>query len=223
MDVRETREAQVAQGAPAMQGVPAGKDRPASAERVRTIAECAAAIALITVAAQVTVPIGIWKFTLQVLAVMLVALVFRPKAAFAAMVGYILLGAVGLPVFSWSGAPGFARLVGPFGGYLYSYVLAAPLGSLVRRALCPPGQRPSRPGRGVAADVVALVVVALTIYAVETVHFVVIGMPGAPAAGLWGALLYTTVPYIPAEAFKGVAAFVVARALRRAIPSFAER
>lgn len=213
MDVRQPLEANAG----------SAQELPASAERVRAIAECAAAIALITVAAQVTVPIGIWKFTLQVLVVMLVALVFRPKAALAAMAGYIVLGAAGLPVFSWSGAPGLARLVGPFGGFLYAYILAAPLGSLIRRVICPPERRAVSPTRGMLADIVALVVVALTIYAVETIHFVVIGMPGAPASGLWGALLYTTVPYIPAEAFKGVAAFAVAQALRRAIPAFADR
>jgi biotin transport system substrate-specific component len=195
----------------------------ASSNRIRTIVECAAAIALIAIGAQITIPLGFLKFTLQVLVVMLVALVFRPVPALVTMVCYILLGAVGVPVFSWSGAPGLARLVGPFGGYLFSYILAAPLGSIVRRAICAPKDRAANKRRGVVADVVCLVVVALVIYAVETVYFVAIGAPGAPAEGVIGVLMFTTIPYIPAEAVKGVAAFFIARALRRAIPSFAER
>ena len=191
--------------------------------RVATIAECAVAIALMTLAAQITVPIAIWKFTLGVLVVMLVALLFRPLPATLTYVGYILLGAIGLPVFSWAGEPGFARLVGPFGGFLYSYILAAGVGSLVCRAICRPQDRAAHVRRSVVADVVALVVVALVIYAVETVHYVALGMPNAPTTGIVGALMYTTIPYIPAEAFKGVAAFFIARAVRRALPTFAER
>ncbi len=210
--------------APAEQGKAAqgGPVRKRSVDPV-VIAECALAIALTAVAAQITVPIAIWKFTLQVLIVMVVALTFRPLPAAATYAGYILLGAVGLPVFSWAGSPGLARLMGPFGGFLYSYILAAALGSLVRRAVCPPERRLADKGRGILADVVALVVVALVIYGVETVHYIAIGMPSAPAAGIVGALMYTTIPYIPAEAFKGIAAFFIARALRRALPRFAER
>jgi len=38
---------------------------------------------------------------------------------------YLLEGAAGLPVFTPIGAPGVARLIGPTGGYLMSYPLAA--------------------------------------------------------------------------------------------------
>ena len=91
------------------------------------------------------------------------------------------------------------------------------------RAICRPQDRATHVRRSVVADVVALVVVALVIYAVETVHYVALGMPSAPTTGIVGALMYTTIPYIPAEAFKGVAAFFIARAVRRALPTFAER
>ena len=180
-------------------------------------------IALISVAAQVSVAVGVWKFTLQVLIVMLAALVFSPGQAAVAMTGYILLGAFGLPVFSPGGSMGIARLAGPFGGFLYAYIPAAFLGSLLRRAICPPQQRQTSFRRSLMADIAALVLVTLIIYGVETVHYVVIGMPGAPAEGIMGALLFTTIPYIPAEAIKGVAAFVVAQALRKALPTFAQR
>ena len=195
----------------------------ASGERVRSIAEIGVMIALISVAAQVSIVVGVWKFTLQVLIVMLASLVFTPGQAAAAMAGYILLGACGLPVFSPGGSMGIARLAGPFGGFLYAYIPAAFLGSLVRRAICPPQQRAGSASRSFLADVMALVVVTLVIYGVETVHYVAIGMPGAPAEGIMGALLFTTIPYIPAEAIKGVAAFVVAQALRKALPAFAQR
>jgi biotin transport system substrate-specific component len=41
------------------------------------------------------------------------------------MVVYLLLGCAGLPVFAPGGAPGVARLLGPTGGYLLAFPLAA--------------------------------------------------------------------------------------------------
>jgi biotin transport system substrate-specific component len=43
------------------------------------------------------------------------------------MVVYLLLGGAGLPMFAPMGVPGFARLIGPTGGYLLAYPLAAAL------------------------------------------------------------------------------------------------
>ena len=51
------------------------------------------------------------------------------------MILYLLAGAAGLPVFSPFGAPGLARFVGPTGGYLFAYPVAAFVaGTLSRRA-----------------------------------------------------------------------------------------
>jgi biotin transport system substrate-specific component len=63
--------------------------------------------------------------TLQPLAVILVGAFLGPWRGAAAMFLYLLEGAAGLPVFTPLGAPGLARLVGPTGGYLLSYPLAA--------------------------------------------------------------------------------------------------
>jgi biotin transport system substrate-specific component len=63
--------------------------------------------------------------TLQPLAVMLAGAFLGPWRGTAAMFLYLLEGAAGLPVFTPIGAPGLARLLGPTGGYLMSYPLAA--------------------------------------------------------------------------------------------------
>lgn len=74
--------------------------------------------ALIAVLAQITLPIGPVPFTLQNLAIGLIATLFRPREAVLAMGLYLLLGAIGLPVFSGGGA-GFQALIGPNAGYLW--------------------------------------------------------------------------------------------------------
>ncbi|MEP6622183.1 MAG: biotin transporter BioY [bacterium] len=63
--------------------------------------------------------------TLQPMIVVLAGLLLGPVDAAAAMVVYLVAGASGLPVFAPMGAPGLARLLGPTGGYLLAYPVAA--------------------------------------------------------------------------------------------------
>jgi biotin transport system substrate-specific component len=63
--------------------------------------------------------------TLQPFVVVLAGLLVGPLDAAAAMVLYLVTGALGAPVFAPIGAPGLARLLGPTGGYLLAYPVAA--------------------------------------------------------------------------------------------------
>lgn len=65
--------------------------------------------------------------TLQPLLVVVAGLMLGPVDAAAAMVVYLIAGAAGLPVFAPMGLPGIARLLGPTGGYLLAYPMAAAL------------------------------------------------------------------------------------------------
>jgi biotin transport system substrate-specific component len=76
--------------------------------------------------------------TLQNFAVILVGMALGPIAGFSAMVLYLAEGAFGLPVFSPSGGPaGIAHLLGPNGGFLFSYPLAAATAGWTVRVLQP--------------------------------------------------------------------------------------
>jgi biotin transport system substrate-specific component len=63
--------------------------------------------------------------TLQPMLVLLAGLMLGPTAGAASMALYLVAGASGLPVFTPGGAVGVARLLGPTGGYLLAYPLAA--------------------------------------------------------------------------------------------------
>jgi biotin transport system substrate-specific component len=78
-------------------------------------------------AAQVAVPLPGTPvpMTLQPLAVLVVGGLLGARLGAAALVLYLALGALGLPVFTPGGLPGATRLIGPTGGYLLSYPLAA--------------------------------------------------------------------------------------------------
>ena len=94
--------------------------------RVRLIGVVGFAAAL-ALAAQVALPVPGTPVpvTLQPMLVVLAGLWLGPAAAAASMTLYLLAGAAGLPVFAPFGAPGVARLLGPTGGYLLAYPLAA--------------------------------------------------------------------------------------------------
>ena len=61
----------------------------------------------------------------QTFAVLLVGAALGSRRGALAMALYLAEGAMGLPVFAHGGLVGFAHLVGPTGGYLWSYPLAA--------------------------------------------------------------------------------------------------
>ena len=114
--------------------------------RVAAIGIVGFAIAL-ALASQVAVPIPGTPvpITLQPLVVVLAGMWLGPAAGAASMVLYLVVGAAGLPVFSPYGAPGIARFVGPTGGYLFAYPVAAFVAGVVAR------RAPSLLGRWVAA------------------------------------------------------------------------
>jgi biotin transport system substrate-specific component len=91
------------------------------------------ATALVATCAHIAMPLGFTPIpvTMQTFAVLLLGLLFSPGAAFACLALYLVEGAFGLPVFSPHGPGGLAQLLGPSGGYLLSYPLAAALASLI--------------------------------------------------------------------------------------------
>jgi biotin transport system substrate-specific component len=79
---------------------------------------------LTAVGAQVEIPHAPVPFTAQTFFVLLSGAVLGPWAGAASMLAYIALGAAGLPVFSGLSF-GFARLLGPTGGYLLAFPVAS--------------------------------------------------------------------------------------------------
>lgn len=86
--------------------------------------------------------------TLQVLAVLLAGMTLAPAAAAGSMLAYLALGACGVPLFT----PGSAGLLGPTGGYIVGFVVAAWSVSLCR------GTTGAGFGRLFAAGAIGLVV-----------------------------------------------------------------
>jgi biotin transport system substrate-specific component len=98
------------------------------------------ASAFVAACARISLPLPFTPvpLTLQNFAVILVGMALGPVAGFSAMVLYLAEGALGLPVFTPSGGPAsMAHLLGPNGGFLFSYPLAAAIAGWVVRAMQP--------------------------------------------------------------------------------------
>ncbi len=115
--------------------------------------------ATVAVAAQVAVPLPFTPvpMTLQPLAVLVVGGVLGARLGAAALVLYVALGALGLPVFTPVGLPGAARLLGPTGGYLLAYPVAAAVVGWLGSARLPAGS----PARLLLACAAGMVVIHL--------------------------------------------------------------
>lgn len=183
----------------------------ASAKRAssRSVAYTGMTVALLAVSAWVAVPLGPVPFTLQTFVLAFAILVLRPSECIAALGAYLLLGAVGVPVFSGMRG-GIGMLAGPTGGFLWGFLVGAVAALLVVRLLPPKGAR-SDFARGYAACLTFL----LVSYACGWVQLVLVAGMGPSAA-----FLTAIAPFVVPDLVKLSAAVAVAQAVRNAVPSF---
>jgi biotin transport system substrate-specific component len=150
--------------------------------------------ALTAAAAQVSIPLPFTPvpFTLQPMVVLLGGAVLGARLGMASQVLYLLAGLAGLPVFAASTVlpQGALRLVGPTGGYLMSYPLAAfATGWLAERGF----------DRRYLTSVLAMAAGLVIVFACGVTW---LALFARPAAGLDLALRTGLYPFVPADVFK---------------------
>lgn len=198
--------------------------------RTRSIAFCGLTIALMTVAAWITVPFGPVPFTLQVFVMVFALIALTPRECLISIAGYLLLGAIGLPVFS-AMRGGIGVILGPTGGFLWGYFLGAIVALLLMqligrrdreladRASSVSGhgadtlaKRSSHNRRELAKDFIGVGVFMVIMYLCGWVQLMIIsGMD--PIAAFIAAIA----PFIIIDIIKSVLAVITAQAVRRAV------
>lgn len=149
---------------------------------------------LTAAAAQISVPLPFTAvpFTFQPMVVLLGGLALGAKLGLASQAVYLAAGIAGLPVFAASATlpPGPLRLIGPTGGYLVAYPIAALLvGYLAERGF----------DRRYLTSVVAMLAGLMVVYTFGAIWLSVsLGFAGALAAGVY--------PFIAADVVKLAAA-----------------
>ena len=91
-----------------------------------------AGIAVLAISAHIKIPFYPVPVTMQTLAVLAIGMTYGTRLGGATLLGYLGAGAVGAPVFA--GGAGIAYMMGPTGGYLLGFFVAAVvLGALAER------------------------------------------------------------------------------------------
>ena len=97
-----------------------------SANNLKPLVFAALFAALLAAVAPFKIPLGFTPvpITLQTLVVLLSGAMLGPYYGALSMILYVVVGTLGLPVFAGGGS-GIGALLGPTGGYLFSYFIAA--------------------------------------------------------------------------------------------------
>ena len=149
--------------------------------------------AALCVLGPLSVPIGAIPISLSNFVICLTAWLLGPKFGTLSVAVYLLIGLVGVPVFSGYGA-GIAKLAGPTGGYLVGYLLLAFIGGLFIE---------KSKGQPVISGI-GLVLGDAACYVLGTIWFMIL-----TGADLVSALGWCVLPYLPGDAVKIVLAAVL--------------
>lgn len=173
--------------------------RTAQSMRTAALAHIALGTALITVSAWITIPFTV-PFTMQLFAVFLSLIVLGGRDATLAIAVYLLLGAIGIPVFS-GGNGGFSVLIGMTGGYLWGMLLIGLVYWFFEKLF----------GKRLWAEIASLLLGLLLCYLFGTVWFSVLNAD----RGFLASLLVCVVPFLLPDAAKLALAITLGRSLRK--------
>ncbi len=170
--------------------------------RTIELAYMSALVALTAICAWISIPLTV-PFTMQTFAVFLtLQLVGGKRGTFVVLV-YLLLGAVGVPVFAgFTG--GIGILFGSTGGYLLGFLGTTLLHWLLVR----------HSGKHLLYEVGILVMGLFLCYALGTIWFVAVYTSSTGAVGIGTALAWCVIPYIIPDCLKIALAVLLAKRLR---------
>lgn len=168
--------------------------------KTKDITQIAMMTAVICICSWITIP-SVVPFTLQTFAVFAVLEILGGKKGTISIALYILLGAIGLPVFS-NFQGGIAKLLSSTGGYIVGFLLTGLIYILLVR----------KENESVPVRVVAMLLGLVAVYVLGTVWFIHVYTKANGAVSLQTVLGWCVYPFIiPDLAKMAVAYFVGAR------------
>jgi len=176
-----------------------------SYSRTRGIALTALFAVLLAIFSVLSIPLPFSPvpITLQVFAVFLIVNLLGSYYGTLACLAYLLMGAVGLPVFA-GGTAGPGVIFGPLGGFLVAFPLSALVGGMISGTVAASGR----------SDAVRVSFAsAISIFLIYTIG--VVWLAGFARMTLYEAVLLGAIPFVPFDAAKAIIAIPIALFLRR--------
>lgn len=169
----------------------------------RDVTMIAVCTAMIVICSWISIPATV-PFTMQTFGVFLCVGLLGGRRGTLAISVYLLLGAVGLPVFSgFTG--GVGHLFGATGGYIIGFLFSTLVMWLIEHLL----------GRNLKTLVLSMIAGLITCYAFGTAWFMVVYAKDSGSIGLMTALGWCVFPYVIPDAVKIGLAAVITRRVRQ--------
>lgn len=166
---------------------------------VKNLCLCGLMAALIAICSWISIPIGEVPITLQTFAVFLTVGLLGGKLGSISVLVYVLLGAVGVPVFAgFTG--GIGVILGTTGGYIVGFIFSALVIWLIEHVF---GKKP-------LGSIIAMIVGLAVCYAIGTVWFMAVYTHNTGAVGLGTVLGWCVIPFIIPDIIKIALAFIIA-------------
>lgn len=171
--------------------------------KTRDLVLCALFVALIAVGAFIHIPTPLVPVSLQYLCVMLAGLILGGKLGAASCFIYMMLGLIGVPIFTHGGGPGY--VFQPSFGYIIGFVV----GAFVIGTIAYSKNRPSFL-RVLAANISGM----LTVYIFGMVYYYLMSMFYLnDPIGLWPLFLHFFLMTIPVDTVYCILCAVIAKRL----------
>lgn len=169
---------------------------------VRSMTYIALSVAIMAICSWISVPLVV-PFTLQTMAVFLVSGILGTKRALLAITLYVLLGAIGVPVFAGFSS-GIGVLLGPTGGYIFGFFFIA---------LCV-GWATERYGNSAVTLTISMTIGLILCYTFGTLWFQHVYTQNNGPVGLWTVLSWCVFPFIIPDLVKMIIAVTIAQRVR---------
>lgn len=160
---------------------------------------------LIAVCSWISIPVMV-PFTLQVFGIFLTIGILGGKRGSLAVLTYLLLGVIGLPVFAGF-ASGIGYIMGSTGGYIVGFLFSA-LAMWAMEALL---------GKKKWVLALSMVLGILICYGFGTIWFIIVYTNRTGEIGVWTALTWCVFPYIIPDILKIVLALTVCKRIAKVI------
>ena len=162
--------------------------------------------ALITVCSWISVPLGPVPVTLQTMAILAVLMTVGGRRGTIAIAVYLLLGAVGVPVFAgFKGGP--ASFLGPTGGFLAGFIVAALVFWLLEKLVF--ARLMTTLGKRLIFGLVNSLIFELVLYVFGVIWFMTVYAAKTGPIGLGTVLGMCVIPFIIPDLIKMAAAAVI--------------
>ena len=162
--------------------------------------------ALITICSWISIPLGPVPFTLQTLGILAVMLTVGGKRGTIAILVYLALGAVGVPVFAGFKG-GIMSFAGPTGGFLIGFVIAALVYWLLEKLFLK--KLMTTTVRTWIFGMLGFLVFEIVMYIVGVIWFMTVYAAQTGPVGLMTVLGWCVIPFIIPDLVKMAVALII--------------